>query len=205
MIITVEGPSAAGKTTWIYSHFEKSVINYELEIENAPDKNSSPEESAHFWARVSKERWASVCTNEKETGLVVCDSDPFKLHYVWSLWRIGEVDEEQWRAQMIATRKLFANYELGLSDIFLVNIPDHTTLKSRAQTDPKRSRPNFNLHARLSEPLKEWYQAIERLDASRVCWEFPANGIDPLKAIGPREERSGVELFDKVIANLPVR
>jgi hypothetical protein len=203
MILTVEGPSAAGKTTWVYEHFDQALINDELRIESAPGREASPKEVASFWAKISKERWSAVSAQEAETGMVVCDSDPFKLHYVWSLWRIGKVGDDRWRAEMLATRKLFADNELGISDLMLVYIPNKTVLESHARSDPSRSRLNFKLHAQLSEPLREWYEAIQQVDPIRVLWEFPQDGIDGFKAMGARKARSGTELFDKIMDNLP--
>lgn len=204
MIITVEGPSAAGKTTWIYNHFDQSYINDELRIDDTPGNSANLEEIAQFWAGISRERWAAVCAQEAKLGLVVCDADPFKLHYVWSLWRLGKVDDERWQAEKSATRQLFANEELGLSDLVLINIPDQSVLESHAKNDQNRSRPSFALHAQLAEPLKDWYKAIELIDPSRVRWDFPDSDIEKLKEIEPRSVRSGVELFDLIMASLPV-
>jgi hypothetical protein len=203
MIVTVEGPSAAGKTTWIYGHFDHAVINDELIIKDAPSSSADLERAAAFWADVSKRRWAAVCAQEADTGMVVCDADPFKLHYAWSLWRIGKIGVERWRAEKSAARNLFANNELGISDLILLNIPNQATLESHAKSDATRLRPNFDLHAQLSEPLREWYKAVELLDPQRVQWQFP-DDVSTIKAIGLRETRSGLETFDTIMNNLPV-
>ena len=203
MIVTVEGPSAAGKTTWIYDHFDSAFIDDELKVEDAPNSETSIDKVAEFWADVSKERWASVCTKEAENGMVICDADPFKLHYVWSLWSIGKVGVERWQAEKLATRNLFARGELGVSDLILINIPSQTVLEAQARNDLNRLRPSFNLHAQLSEPLRHWYEAIELLDPQRVQWAFPASDIDKIRQIGSRDVRSGIEIFDAIMANLP--
>ena len=202
MIISVEGPSAAGKTTWAYSHFDKIFIVDEARVNNVPGREASLQEIASFWALVSKARWASVYAKEAETGLVVCDADPFKLHYVWSLWQIGEASKARWRAEMAITRELFAHNELGISDLIFVYIPARAALESHARGDKTRTRPNFDLHAQLAEPLRYWYKAIERLDPERVRWQFPGK-VDNLESIVPRTNRSGVDIFDAIMAGLP--
>jgi hypothetical protein len=41
---------------------------------------------------------------ERSSSIAVCDTDPLKLHYVWSLWQIGVASERYWREQCVATR-----------------------------------------------------------------------------------------------------
>lgn len=203
MIIVVEGPSAAGKTTWIRQYVVEAIIE-EKEYPNAPARDADPEEVAAYWAKVSAERWTATLAAEKKDKLVVCDGDPFKLHYVWSLWRIGQADERQWHAQLNATRALFASHLLGLADLTLVRVPEHAILAEQAKNDASRERSNFLLHSQLAEPLREWYRAVEQLDPSRVRWDFPTEGIPELDGLGIRHDRSGTEIFDKLIDLLPI-
>jgi hypothetical protein len=68
----------------------------------------------------------------------------------------------------------------------------------------RRRRRHFEVHARLREPLVEWYQAVEDLDPGRVVWELPDQGIpDPLPP--PRSTRTSVEFLDALVASLPAR
>ncbi|CAH2402308.1 hypothetical protein MES5069_310044 [Mesorhizobium escarrei] len=45
---------------------------------------------ARYWTEWDKMRWADARRAEEERRLAVCDTDPSKLHYLWSLVQIGE-------------------------------------------------------------------------------------------------------------------
>jgi len=107
-------------------------------------------------------------------------------------------------AELNATRELFAQERLGLADLILVEIPDPATLAARRQADTTRRRQNFDLHRQLAGPLRDWYQAVEQLDPTRVRWELPVTGI-PGTTLGPRHNRTGTDTFDTLISQLPAR
>ena len=206
MIIVVEGVSASGKTTWCRTHFSKTTIG---ELPPARDAEASLDvRSRHqFWAERNSERWRAAVTMEGATGIAVCDTDPFKLHYSWSLWRIGEVGDDEWREGLAATRRCFAAQTLGLADLILVADADLAELERRRDSDLSESgrrRRTFDLHVRLTQPLREWYEAVERLEPGRVRWELsPDGGLAPLP--DRRASRSGTGQFDALIAQLPQR
>lgn len=204
MIIVVEGPSAAGKTTWIAAHCQPDTVIAETPAGPAPDRTADPGGAAAHWAAVSAARWHAARLAEQRAGTAVCDTDPLKLHYVWSLWQTGHVSRRQWQSEVGAARELFALHRLGIADLILVEIPDLATLAARRRADPTRLRSRFELHAQLAGPLREWYQAVERLDPARVHWELPATGV-PSTTAGPRQERTGTGAFDSLISQLPAR
>lgn len=203
MIIVVEGPSASGKTSWIREHSSHTAVLEESITANAPDGKGDPEKAAAFWAEVSAKRWTTATKMEEDTGLVFCDTDPFKLHYVWSLWKLGQVGVDRWLTELEATRDLFAKGRLGLADLIFVTIPDMETLRTQAELDTSRARRNFDLHSKLGEYIRLWYQAVGSTDESRVYWELPSGDLAEFTSIGQRSERSGVDVFDAVIGNLP--
>ena len=168
MIIVVEGPSAAGKTTWITEHCPPGAVISEIPSGPALDRNLDPDAAAAHWAKVSAARWEAARQAALETGTAVCDTDPLKLHYVWSLWRIGRISYRQWHAELDATRQLFARGRLGIADLILIQIPDPATLASRRHADTTRRRRNFDLHVQLADPLRDWYHAVEQLDPQRL-------------------------------------
>lgn len=51
--------------------------------------------------------------------------------------------------------------------------------------DSTRRRRHFDLHARLVDPLAEWYAAVDRLDPGRVLHGFPA-ALDAVTRMPPR-------------------
>lgn len=170
----------------------------------APDRAVDPEGAAAHWAAVSAGRWHAATRGEQRAGLAVCDTDPLKLHYVWSLWRTGHASRRQWHAELAATRLLFARQRLGIADLILVTIPDPAVLAARRRADLTRRRRNFDLHAQLAGPLRDWYHAVEQLDPPRVRWDLPAAGIPDL-APGPRRHRTGTEAFEALISQLPAQ
>jgi hypothetical protein len=204
VIVVVEGPSASGKTTWIERHCDPATVVPEttrIEAGGAPNQEEQPEKVAVFWTALNSARWVQARSVEQALGVAVCDSDPFKLHYVWSLWRIGHVDREQWTTALEASRQSFDTGNLGLADLTLITIPDAATLTRRRLLDPSRLRHNFELHIQLAAPLAEWYHAIERLDPKRVIWQLPQHGLPG--DLPRRQPNSGAELLDALVAQLP--
>jgi hypothetical protein len=201
VIIVVEGPSGAGKTTWCQTHGGRHVL-----LEELPDPVTVPPDpptAARFWVDRNVERWQQVLMRERRDGLVVVDTDPFKLHYVWSLWRTGQTGELEWTLQRDAAREAFAAGRYGLADLLLVAVVDEATLRARRPKDPTRTRRNFEIHVKLRDSTLHWYSAIDRLEPGRVLFGLPVDGVTPeLVAKGIRPTRSGPELFDRLMHQL---
>ena len=201
MIVVVEGPSGAGKTTWCRTHAGANAL-----LEAPPDHSTvptEPEAAARFWVERNVARWQEVLAREARDGLVVVDTDPFKLHFVWTLFRTRQVSEVEWTTQRDVARDAFASERYALADLFLVSNIDDGTLRARRETDPSRTRRNFERHLLLRDSLLRWYSAIDRLEPGRVVFDFPAAGITPdLIAKGKRNRRSGRELFDELMSEL---
>lgn len=172
MIVAVEGPSAAGKTTWCARHGGDAIVPEYVPTGREPD-DADPDAQADYWAEVNMGRWAAARSVECATGVAVCDSDPLKLHYSWCLARIGAGSVQRWESELHAARRAFEADRLGFADLVLVSIPDLETLRVRKAGDPTRSRRSFELHAQLREPLQEWYRAVERLEPGRVAATAP--------------------------------
>ena len=205
MIVVVEGPSAAGKTTWITTHRQGAALIGETRPGPAPDRGRDPAAAAAHWAKAGAARWSAACQAEQQGEIAVCDTDPFKLHYVWCLWRTGNATAGQWRAEMNASRQLFAALRLGIADLILVSIPSPAVLAARRAADATRRRRNFGLHAKLADPLRDWYRAVSALDPDRVRWELPAAGVSGLATLQPRRPRTGTAIFDALMDQLPAR
>ena len=201
MIIVVEGPSGAGKTTWCRTHAGAKAL-----LEALPDHSTVPTEpkaAASFWVERNVARWQDVLEREARDGLVVVDTDPFKLHYVWTLFRTGQISEIEWTMQRDTARDAFAAGRYALADAFLVSDVDDATLRSRRDADTTRTRHSFERHVALRDALLRWYGAIDRLEAGRVVFGLPDGGITPeLLAKGKRSTRSGAGLFDRLMREL---
>ena len=201
MIVVVEGPSGAGKTTWCRTHGGAYAL-----LESPPDHATvptEPEASARFWVERNVDRWKNVLERERRDGLVVVDVDPFKLHYVWTLWHSGQVSEREWDLQRETSRAAFSAGEYALADIYLVSDVAETTLRDRRDADTTRRRGNFERHVLLRDALLQWYRAIDELEPGRVRFGLPEAGLTPeMLALGPRRVRSGAELFDRLLAKV---
>ncbi len=201
VIVVVEGPSGAGKTTWCRTHGGVYAL-----LEALPDHAAvptEPEANARFWVERNVDRWRQVLDRERRDGLVVVDVDPFKLHYVWTLWRSGQVSEREWDLQREASRAAFGAGEYALADLYLVSDVTEATLRARRDADTTRTRRGFGRHVLLRDSLLQWYRAIDELEPGRVRFGLPVAGLTPdLLAIGPRRVRSGADLFERLLARL---
>lgn len=200
VIVAVEGPSAAGKTTWCRRLGVPYVEEYAA-TGNEPD-GSDVDAQAAFWVTVNADRWRSAERLEARIPIAVCDSDPLKLHYSWCLARVGAASWGRFEQELHYVRRAFARGDLGFVDVVLVTIPDMKTLRNHKESDPSRSRKSFELHSRLGKPLHDWYAVIDLLDPGRVLWGLPPDGLDALR-IQPRPDRNDPALFDDFIARLP--
>ena len=201
MIVVVEGPSGAGKTTWCRTHAGAYAL-----LEAPPDHATvptAPEANARFWVERNVDRWRQVLERERRDGLVVVDVDPFKLHYVWTQWRSGQVSEREWELQREASRAAFSAGDYALADLYLVSDVTEATLRARRDADTTRRRRGFERHVLLRDSLLRWYRAIDELEPGRVRFGLPEAGLTPeMLALGPRRVRSGAELFEKLLARL---
>ncbi|ALL79568.1 hypothetical protein AD006_30650 (plasmid) [Pseudonocardia sp. EC080610-09] len=202
MIVAVEGPSAAGKTTWCAQQHLPTVAEYSP-TGREPD-DSEPSRQGAYWVEVNSGRWREAVALERQgSRIVLCDSDPLKLHYSWSLARIGAAPWSRFDHELRWVRAAFAAGRLGLADLVLVAVPSPEVLRRQKVGDSSRRRRSFDLHLRLREPLREWYSALDAVGPGRVVWSFPAPGVPT--SVGVRARRSDSDLLDRLVANLPAR
>jgi hypothetical protein len=197
----VTGPSSAGKTTWCRRHYPDELVPEYAPAGGEPD-DSDPAAQADFWSEVSCQRWRQATRQERASGLAVCDDDPMKLHYCWSLMRVGAASRQRWAHEVTANMAAVTEGRLGFADLVLVTVPPVEELRRRRDSDPTRRRRNFELHARLAEPLRQWYQALERVEPDRVQWGLPSDGLPEIVPT-PRANRCDPALFEALMEALP--
>lgn len=203
MIVAVEGPSAAGKTTWCRSRADRFVPEYApTGIEPRHTCEADLPIEADYWVGVNTARWAQALELETEVEIAVCDSDPLKLHYSWCLAAVGAAPVDRFAAEAQRSRTAFESGRLGLADVVVLLAPEEQALRRQKLADATRRRRSFELHARLREPLLAWYSAVERVDPGRVFRDSPAD-FALLTEVAPRVNRSDPKLFDAVLAHLP--
>lgn len=198
VIIAVEGPSAAGKTTWCSAHGTERVVAETGRIEQPPEL--SDDGLARFWNDLNCRRWATAIEVETDYGLAVCDTDPLKLHYDYCLARVGAASWDRFEAGVAVAAEAVASGTLGIADIVLVNIPDDEALQRQRASDPTRSRRNFDVHRRLGPALRDWYEVLDRLDPGRVRWKYPSAVPSTVE-----RDRYDTALFEVWMAQLPRR
>lgn len=203
MIVVVEGPSAAGKTTWCRRHASEHLVP-----ETAPgafDLVPARPATALFsaWQSENERRWAEAQATERRTGVAVCEGDPLKLHYIWCLWQAGHAPESEWQYAVALARAGCASGRVGLGDQILFADPPEDELRRRRANDPARTRRRFELHLALRRPLRSWYEAVATLEPGRVSFDLPDRGLaDPRIGSAPRDPRTGEALFDALIAEV---
>jgi hypothetical protein len=171
-VSVVEGISAAGKTTWCRRHAPDRLVP-ETFPSDRHLQQSNGQETAHYWTNWNAKRWGDAIEIEKSRGQAVCDTDPLKLHFLWSLWQIGEVPESQWRLQLAATEQAIAARKLGFADVYFVEVIDPDVARHQRDNDTMRPRDPFDLHVRLQPTLVLWYRALEAALGGRVAWSLP--------------------------------
>lgn len=199
MILVVEGISASGKTTWCARHGAQHVIAEHGRIEGEPDRTTDPVAAAEFWAERNVDRWQRALAMEERQSWALCDSDPLKLHYIWTLWQIGEASEQDWQTELDATRETIAQGRIGFADCYIVGRMDPQLARERAKADTTRRRRNFELHVRLQPALLTWYSALNDVLPGRVQFSFPSE----MPALTSRDGRYALAAFDQMIASLP--
>lgn len=196
MIVVLEGPSAAGKTTWAARWPAVSVVPETGPVE-VPTM-LEVDELAQVWADIDAHRWAKVVATEAATGLAVCDTDPLKLHYSYCLARLEAGDWAMFDDGVRAYRRAIEARRQGMADLVACWIPDDAQLVEQREADTTRGRRNFELHRRMAGPLRDWYEALAALDPERVVWAFPED-----VAVVVERDRFDVDLFDAWMATLP--
>jgi hypothetical protein len=200
MIIVVEGISASGKTSWCARQPRAHVIDENTGLAG-PDRDANPIAAARFWADASARRWARAEGVEAATGLAICDTDPLKLHYFWTLCRIGAAAAAPWQQECAAIRAAIGNRRLGFADAWFVKPIDPAQAQAQKDSDAQRRRRNFDLHLRLQPALLEWYGNLSALLPGRVIFGLPESGALPAVMVNPH--RHDTALFDAFIASLP--
>lgn len=201
MIVAVEGPSAAGKTTWCKAASVEFVAEY-APTGTEPD-GSDAERQARYWTEVNSVRWSQTVALENRAGVAICDSDPMKLHYSWCLARVGAAPASRFAFELACVREAVSHQKLGFADVVLVTVPDEKTLRLQKTGDPTRSRRSFELHAKLREPLIEWYQCLGRLRPHHVVWQLPRDGVASIPETTSFADRYDLRLLDALVADLP--
>jgi hypothetical protein len=137
-------------------------------------------------------------------GWAVCDTDPFKLHWTWTLWVSGLAASEYWETCRDHFRSAFAEGRLEFPDLVLFADLDPETLRRQKAADTARTRGRHDLHMRISPALKSagispWLRSSP-LESSSSC-QRPDWSRDTCNC-GDGQNIQGAALYDRLMTEL---
>lgn len=168
MIVAIEGPSAAGKTSWCRSHYPDQHVVETPENIAAPDLFSIPEQVAAFWVDHAIHNWRRALEIEQQHGLAVCDGDPFHLYFAWALWKSGALARDLFNAETELYRNALARRQIGFVDHVLWIELGEEELRRRALADTTRRRKRHTMYLALVPWMKIWFEAREAFTPGTV-------------------------------------
>ncbi len=213
MLVTVEGPSAVGKTALLLSATPtESVVGegWEAVGVSRAAEPAAPlsSEAQRFWVDLNVRRWEQFLEVEERRGTAYADTDPLKLYYNFALVKAGELPREVFEEGWRLSREAMEGRRLGFVDRVVYLKASPATLAKRKASDAARTRRNFGLHQRLTKAMEGYYAALEELRPETVCWldaegEIPKHAaIEALSGEAPRRDRYDVALLDALKAEL---
>ncbi len=200
MIVAIEGPSAAGKTTWCRTHCSIWVEDTPANIA-APDLYNDPAEVGRFWVNHAIANWKRALAIERDHGIAVCDGDPFHLYFAWALWKSGALDNRLFEIESELYRCAFEKKVIGFVDLVLWLEAPEDEPRRRAKGDSVRRRKRHELYLALVPWIKAWFDARERLLPGGVRPLKPDFRIEELSA-SSSSQRYDVARMDAMISSL---
>lgn len=186
MIVAIEGPSAAGKTTWCRAHATHAWVEEAPYHIAAPDLYADPSDVGRFWVNHNCANWQRALEIEREHGIAVCDGDPLHVYFSWSLWKSGALDRTLFDVERELYGNAFQRRQMGFVDCVLWLEAPEDELRRRAQGDTVRKRKRHEIYLALAPWMKRWFGARERLLPGSVRrlnsdfrWEDLAGGASP--------------------------
>lgn len=205
MIVVIEGPSGAGKTTWCRAHCPERLAENASENLDAPDLYSDPLEVARFWIEFNGKQWQAALQIEKEKGMAVCDGDPFHLYFSWALWKAEVLARNLFDAELPLYRRAIEDGRIGFADLVLWREAPLEELRRRARSDPTRRRRRHELYLRMIPWMKAWFAAREQVLPGAVRpWSDPFR-LEDLRSAPACARRCDPVALDQMTAALNER
>jgi len=207
MIIVLEGISAAGKTTYARQFGEVYWIPEFPGQEPVPTAADPIELHAHYWVEHNVRRFQAAQQAEAEHGFAICDTDPFKSHFDWTMARAGHRTMALFDAAKPIAREAFAQQRLGFANRYYVKRIEPDIARAQKEGDPTRSRRRFEMHLTLQPHLMDWYVALDLVLPGRIEFGFPEQAAlqAELESKAPEEDprRFDVSVLDALFERLP--
>ena len=190
-VICFEGASAVGKTT------TSNALKDGGDSFVVPEVNQlfgrSDDEPVEWYFERQIDRWQFALEASKNYRLVVLDGDPFQpLWYNWAYDFVG------WQKLDFMERFYRSAIEAGLIAFpqrYFIFGTSETELRRRRASDATRQRRAFEIHLKMIEPQRRYFEAMQALSPGRIIF-LQAESIES-NADFVRQNVSGLQLFEK--------
>lgn len=110
---------------------------------------------------------------EAKHGFSICDTDPFKSHFDWSMAKAGFTTMDVFNAAMPMARDAILRRKLGFCDLYLVKHIAPEIARAQKENDSSRTRSRFEMHLELQPYLRDWFETLSEVLPERVKFGFP--------------------------------
>ena len=205
MIVAIEGPSAAGKTTWCRSHCQAAFVEEASPDIAGPDLYGDPIEVANFWVDFNVNQWQAALQLERQKGVAFCDGDPFHLYFSWSLWKAGALPRDLFDAELRLYRRALEQGRIGFADfVFWQEVPVEE-LRRRAKSDATHCRRRRELYLSLLPWMRAWFtEREETFPGTLRAWPDPFR-VEELSGSRDVSRRYDTAALDRMIGALQLR
>lgn len=201
-IISIEGASAAGKTTTSAALAARTGGIHIQEIAALWEKPQR--EYPEWFFERQADRW-KIATEQEAQRLAVIDIDLFQPF--WYNWSFGFTLFDGQSLEFVAAfyRPLIQQRKLGFPDRYFLLHTDEQHLRTRKAGDATRMRKGFELNLTFIEPQKRYFQALNDYMPGLVTFIDSADIAENVRIIenelpsGPSRHRYSLELFDYLV------
>jgi deoxyadenosine/deoxycytidine kinase len=155
-IICLEGASGIGKST--AADFMEKEYGYVRipEVNELFERSSS--ESVDWYFEMQVKRW-ELAKKESQSGKVaILDGD--HLQPVWYNWIFDDLNFQPVNEVLDFYSKAFLQGKLDFPDAYVLLHIGVDELRIRKENDKSRKRSNFDMHLRLIEPQREYFESL---------------------------------------------
>lgn len=202
-IISIEGASAAGKTTTSAALAAQSGALHIPEVAALWEKPDQVYPEWFFERQV--DRWHMAARHEQETQVII-DIDLFQpFWYNWS-FDFTLFDGQSLDFVEAFYRPLISQKKLGFPDKYFMLYTDETNLRERKAGDTTRLRRGFELNLQFIEPQKRYFQALNDFCPGLVCFVESIgieSNVERIRSELPGctdDHRYSMELFDFMVS-----
>lgn len=201
-IISIEGASAAGKTT---TSAALAALKQGLHIQEVAMLWAKPEPAYPEWFfERQADRWQMALEHES-SGLAVIDIDLFQPF--WYNWAFGFTLFDRQSLEFVEAfyRPLIQARKLGFPDAYFVLHAEEPRLRQRKAGDSTRLRRGFEQNMTFIEPQQKYFRALNGFCPGLVHFAPSADVPGTVATIadqlpsGQQAHRYSLELFDQMV------